>query len=76
MLRWTHSNAVTLEKIGHDAAVAFAEARQDKEEFDRKYRYYNYVKQKDRYNDFLRPFAHFFGSGGTGPSSPGEAVNG
>ena len=62
MLKWTHSNAVTLEKIGHDAAVAFAEARQsnNKEEFDQKYRYYNYVKQKDRFNDFLRPFTHLF----------------
>ena len=78
MLRWTHSNAVRLEKIGHEAAVAFAEARQtnDKEEFDRKYRYYNYVVQNDRYNDFLRPFAYLFGNGAAEQGSRGQAING
>ncbi len=62
MLKWTHSNAVTLEKIGYDAAVAFAEARQsnNKEEFEQKYRYYNYVNQEQQFNDFLRPFTHLF----------------
>ncbi len=74
MLKWTHSNAVTLEKIGHDAAVVFAEAWQsdNKAEFDRKYRYYNHIEQTDRYNDFLRPFAHLFRDGTAGKSSVGS----
>jgi NTE family protein len=78
MLRWAHSNAVTLEKIGHDAAIAFAEARQsnDKDEFDRKYRYYNFVVKNDRYNDFLRPFTYLFGNGAAEQGGPGEAVDG
>ena len=48
MLKWTHSNAVTLEKIGHDAAVAFAEALRssNQEEFEQKYRYYNHVERR------------------------------
>ncbi len=45
-------------------------------ELDRKYRYYNYVEQKDRFNDLLRPFTHLFRAGAAGQSSPGEAVNG
>jgi NTE family protein len=78
MLKWTHSNAVALEKIGHDAAVAFAEAllSNHQVELDRKYRYYNFVEQKDRFNDLLRPFTHLFRCGAAGQSSPGEAVNG
>jgi hypothetical protein len=78
MLKWTHSNAVTLEKIGHDAAVAFAESllSNNQEELDRKYRYYNYVEQKDRFNDLLRPFTHLFRDEAAGQGSPGEAVSG
>jgi NTE family protein len=62
MLKWTHSNAVTLEKIGREAAVAFAEAWQsgNREAFEKKYRYYNYVEQQKRFSDFSRPFAHSF----------------
>jgi NTE family protein len=78
MLRWTHSNAVILEQIGHEAAVAFAEAWQsnNKEEFDRKYRYNNYVDKHYRYNDFLRPFLHLFRGGAAGRSSPGDVTSG
>ena len=74
MLKWTHSNAVTLEKIGHDAAVAFAEAHQsnDQQAFEERYRYYNFVEQKERFNDFLRPFTHLFGDGAPArPNYPG-----
>ena len=62
MLKWTHSNAVILEKIGRDAAVVFEEARHspNQPEFERKYRYYNLVERTDRFNDFARPFTHFF----------------
>ena len=62
MLKWTHSNAVTLEKIGRDAAAAFDEARRsrDQDEFERRYRYYNHIEQEPRFMDFSRPFAHLF----------------
>lgn len=63
MLKWSHSNAVTLEKHGYDAAAAFAEALRsdDKAEFERKYRYYNHVEQQDRRsNQFARLFADLF----------------
>jgi hypothetical protein len=62
MLKWTHSNAVTLEKIGRDAAVAFDEARRsrDQDEFERRYRYYNHIEREPRFMDFSRPFAHLF----------------
>jgi NTE family protein len=62
MLKWTHANAVTLEKIGHDGAVAFAEALRsgDRETFEQKYRYYNHVDRRGRFSDFSRPFAHLF----------------
>jgi NTE family protein len=68
MLKWNHSNAVALEKIGRDAAVLFDEARRsvNQEEFERKYRYYNQVEQEPRFNDFARPFAHLFAPGQRG----------
>ena len=62
MLKWTHANAVTLEKIGHDGAVAFAEALRsgDGQAFEQKYRYYNHIDERERFSDFSRPFAHLF----------------
>ena len=76
MLKWTHSNAVTLEKIGHDAAVAFDEARRsgNQEEFEQKYRYYNHVEQRDRFNDFSRARSPTCSCRAAGLSSAGEAV--
>ncbi len=62
MLKWTHSNAVVLEKIGRDAATAFATASRtaSRQAFEDKYRYCNYVKRQPRLNDFARPFARLF----------------
>ena len=62
MLKWTHSNAVILEKIGRDAATAFTTASRtaNRQAFEDKYRYCNYVERQPRLNDFARPFARLF----------------
>jgi predicted acylesterase/phospholipase RssA len=62
MLKWSHSNAVILEKIGRDAALAFAAASRagNRQAFDDRYRYCNYVARQPRLNDFARPFARLF----------------
>lgn len=56
MLKWTHSNAVTLEKIGYDAAVSFADAINQDPNFEQNYRYYNKVKEHDRLAQFVELF--------------------
>ena len=68
MLKWTHSNAVILEKIGRDAATAFATASRtaNRQAFEDKYRYCNYVERQPRLNDFARPFARLFDQIGEG----------
>ena len=54
MLKWTYSNAITLQKIGYDAATAFTDAwRADDIQ---KYRFYNYVEAPGRMSACLRPF--------------------
>lgn len=62
MLKWSHSNAITLEKIGHDAAIDFARASRagNRQAFEDKYRYCNFVARQPRLNDFARPFARLF----------------
>ncbi len=79
MLKWSHSNAVTLEKIGYDAAVAFADAMKNEREFEQKYRYYNEVEKNDRLQRFSRLFAPMFERGaatalaGSPPTPPATA---
>ncbi len=62
MLSWSHANAVVLEKIGRDAAIAFAAASQagNQQAFEDRYRYINFVERQPRLNDFARPFARLF----------------
>ena len=62
MLKWSHANAVILEKIGRDAAIAFAAAWRagNPQAFEDRYRYCNYVERQPRLNDFARPFARLF----------------
>lgn len=60
MLKWTHANAVTLERVGRDAAVAFADAMADGAEFEQRYRYYHHVEASDRLKRFSRLLAPMF----------------
>lgn len=64
MLKWTHANAVTLEKVGYDAAVAFADAMADGAAFEQRYRHYNHVEENDRLQRFSRLLAPMFGRAG------------
>ena len=54
MLDWTHSNAVALETIGYNSAVAFAEAMQDFPKFDETYRHYRNVEKDTRLGQFSK----------------------
>lgn len=60
MLKWTHANAVTLEKIGRDAAVGFADAMADGAAFEARFRYYNHVEENDRLKRFSRLLTPMF----------------
>jgi predicted acylesterase/phospholipase RssA len=66
MLKWTHSNAVTLQRIGHDAATTFADVLQsgDAQALEA-YRYHHYVAGNLRLECFLRIFPRLFATPGT-----------
>jgi NTE family protein len=76
MLTWTHKNAVTLEKIGYDAAITFADAMAHDTAFNDKYRYYNHVEANDRLRRFSRLLAPMYERPGPGSSPAGGSADG
>ena len=78
MLKWTHSNAITLEQVGHQAAIDFVTAMSgDQQAFEDKYRYYRHVEKNDRLTRFSRLFEPMFEIGSRGAAaSEGQVQDG
>jgi len=58
MLKWNHSNAIELQRVGREAAIKFADDLQAgvDEGFEQEYRFYRWVEKQQRIRNLMRLF--------------------
>lgn len=58
MLKWTHSNAIELQRVGREAAIKFSDHLQAGADavFDEQYRFHRWVEKQERIQNLMRLF--------------------